>query len=205
MFQIRLLVVDPSKSLQTYVRKLFENFGFDPNLIKTASDPASALQLARSLRPDFLLTDWFANATMDGIGLQQAIVSTSPDCRFALISSDTGPDKTALAQSAGAIFLLHKPCTAIELQTALGKALQQLSQENPKINSHVNDMTIAAARHLAALKFAAHSARIVPGDRVKYKGQVDTVVNVIFRKGELVLRLTGVAGTIPVSDVVKVR
>jgi hypothetical protein len=42
MFQIRLLVVDSSKGLQSYVRQLFETFGFDPKLIKTANDPTAA-------------------------------------------------------------------------------------------------------------------------------------------------------------------
>lgn len=203
MFKIRLLIVDSSKGLQSYVRQLFETFGFDASLIKTASDPAAALEIAIKLRPDFLLTDWFPNENLTGIQLHGAIVAYSPECRFALLSTEAGPEKSDLAKQHGAIFLQVKPCTAADLRAALGKALQQLSAEVPRINSHVGAMTAAAARHLAALKLAEKSYHFVPGDKVQYKGRTDTVLNVIFRQGDMVLQLHGVTGMVPASSVQK--
>jgi CheY-like chemotaxis protein len=203
MFQIRLLIVDSSKGLHTYVRHLFETFGFDPAFIKTASSPAAALEIARKLRPDFLLTDWFPHENLTGIKLHEAILAYSPECRFALLSTDVGPEKSDLAKQHGAIFLQVKPCTASDLRTALGKALQQLSAEIPRINSHVGAMTAAAARHLAALKLAEKSYHFVPGDKVQYKGRPDSVLNVIFRNGDMVLQLHGVTGMVSASEVHK--
>jgi len=204
MFQIRLLVVDSSKALQSYVRQLFENFGFDPRLIKTTGDPATALEISRELKPDFLLTDLFPNGHLSGIELYQAIVGYSPGCKFALLSTDASAEKFELAARAGAIFLQVKPCSAVDLRTALGKALQQLSTESPRLNSHVADMTNAAARHLAALKIAARAPQFSPGDRVQHKGRTDSVLNVIFRNGEMVVQLNGVSGLVAASEVFKI-
>ena len=204
MFQVRILVVDSSKGLQSYVRQLFETFGFDPSLIKTASAPEAALEIARTLRPDFLLTDWFPNENWTGINLHQAIISYCPDCQFALLCTDVGQEKTEQAKRAGAIFLQIKPCTAADLRTALGKALQQLSAQSPRINSHVADMTAAASRHLAALKLAEKSSHFSPGDKVLYKGRPDTVLNVIFRNGDMVVQLHSRPGLVPATEVLKV-
>jgi DNA-binding NtrC family response regulator len=204
MFQIRLLVVDNSKGLQSYVRQLFETFGFDPNLIRSASKPDNALEISKDLKPDFLLTDWFPNEELTGIRLHQEIVAYSPDCRFAMLSTDVGSERLELAKRAGAIFLMIKPCSAVDLRAALGKALQQLSAEVPRINGHVGEMTAAAARHLAALKLAERSNHFGPGDKVQYKGRTDTVLNVIFRHGDMVVQLHGVTGMVPASQVLKV-
>lgn len=204
MFTIRLLVADSSKGLQTYVRQLFENFGFDPELIKTADSPQAALSIAEELKPDFLLTDWFPKAPLSGIDLYQKILAHNPECQFALLSSETGPAQCEEAKKAGAIFLQAKPCSAADLRTALGKALQQISTENPKLNSHVGAMTSAAARHLSALTVAAKIPTFAPGDKVMYRGNVDTIKHVILRRGETVVQLRGVAGLVPATEVLKV-
>lgn len=204
MFQLRILVVDSSKGLQSYVRQLFETFGFDPTFIKTASRPDTALEISKNLRPDFLLTDWFQNEELTGIKLHQSILAYSPDCRFAMLSTDVGSEKSEMAKRAGALFLQVKPCSAVDLRTALGRALQQLSAEIPRINGHVSDMTAAAARHLAALKLAEKSNQFAPGDKVRYKGRTYTIFNVIFRHGDLVVQLHGVAGMVPANDIQKV-
>lgn len=204
MFTIRILIADSSKGLQTYVRQLFENFGFDPKLIKTADSPQAALKIAEDLKPDFLLTDWSPKAPLSGIDLHQKILVHNPECQFALLSSETGPEHWEEAKKAGAIFLQTKPCSAADLRTALGKALQQISTENPKLNSHVGAMASAAARHLAALTVAAQIPTFTPGDQVMYRGNVDSVKHVILRRGETVVQLQGVAGLVPVTEVLKV-
>jgi DNA-binding NtrC family response regulator len=204
MFEIRLLVVDSSKGLQTYVRQLFETFGFDPSLIQTTGDPETALEISKKLKPDFVLTDWYPGGKLTGIDLFQAIVIHSPECRLGLLSVDVGPEKLEQAKQAGALFLQVKPCAAVELRTVLGQALKQLSSEQPKLNSHVAEMTAAAARHLNMLKLAAASKPLTPGDRVQYKGRTESVLNVVARQGEIVVQLKGVAGFIRSSDVIKV-
>ena len=138
------------------------------------------------------------------IDLYQAIAIHSPECRFGLLSVDVGPEKLELAKQAGALFLQVKPCTAVELRTVLGQALKQLSSEQPKLNSHVAEMTAAASRHLNMLKLAAASKPLTPGDRVQYKGRTESVLNVVARHGEIVVQLKGVAGFVRSDDVIKV-
>jgi CheY-like chemotaxis protein len=204
MFTLRLLIVERSKGLQTFVRQLFENFGFDPAVIKCADSPQAALEIAADLRPDFVLTDWFPKEELSGIGLHQKLVLLNPDCKFALLSADVGPEKTEAARNAGAIFLLAKPCSAVDLRTALGKALQQLSAEIPKLNSHVGEVAMAAARHLSALTMAAKLPNFTPGEKVVYQGRTDSVRHVILRQGTMAVQLEGVPGLVPATEVHKV-
>ena len=203
MFTLRLLVVESSKGLQAFVRQLFENFGFDPELIKTASSPQAALAVAHQLKPDFLLTDWFADGSMNGLDLYQKVLQFNPDCRFALLSADTGAEKTEAAKSAGALFLQHKPCSASDLRAALGSALQHMAKENPKVNKHVSEMTSAAARHLAALTQAAKTPHFTPGEKVFYRGKADSIRNVILSKGQMTVQLEGVAGLVPSGELTR--
>jgi DNA-binding NarL/FixJ family response regulator len=197
MFKLRLLIADGSKGLQTFVHQLFVNFGFDDALIRMADDPTSALAIARNLKPDFLLTDWFPKNDIQGIALYQQVLECNPACKFALLSTRTGPEETEAAQKAGALFLQHTPCSANELRGALGKALQRLAAANPGVNSHVKDVTVAAARHLATLTAAAQLPTFNPGDKVYFRGRPDTVKNVILRRGEMVVQLQNVEGMVP--------
>lgn len=203
MFTLRLLIVESSKGLQTFVRQLFETFDFDPALIKSADNPQAALAIAAHLKPDFLLSDWFPEEPLNGIGLYQQLLELNPDCRFALLSAEVGPEQIEEAKKAGAIFLQAKPCSAADLRSALGKALQQLSTETPKLNSHVSAMTAAAARHLSALTVAARLPNFTPGEKVMHKGRPDVIRHVILRKGEMFVQLDGNAGLVPATEVLK--
>jgi CheY-like chemotaxis protein len=190
MLNLRFLIVDRSKALQAFLIQLFENFSFETRLIKACDTPAAALAQARELKPDFLLTDWFAGDALDGLALYREILQFAPACQFALLSSNVTAEKKEQAAAAGAIFLLHKPCTAVQLRTALGLALKEIARRNPRVDDHVEVDAIAAARHLEALKFAASQPVFKAGDRVIFRGQPDTVKNVILRRGAATLQLS---------------
>jgi CheY-like chemotaxis protein len=190
MLELRFLLVERSKALQRFLRELFENFSFSPELIKTADSPEAALLIAKDLQPDFLLTQWFPENTLHGIALFQRIQTFNPDCQFALMRPDVRPEHTEIANDAGALFLLPTPCTAAELRSALGDALKLLAVKNPRVDAHVHANTLAAERHLATLKAAAYLPTFKPGDKVVYKGRTDTVKHVILRRGEMVVQLT---------------
>ena len=204
MFMLRLLIVEKSKGLQVFVRELFESFGFSPDLIQSVGSPQAALEAAADLKPDFLLTDWFSGEPLTGIGLHKELLAFNPACQFALLSAEVGPQHMEQARQAGALFLQGKPCSAVELRTALGRALQQLPAANPQVDRHVNAIASAAARHLSALTVAAKLPNFVPGQKVIYKGRRESVRNVILRRGELALQLDGTVGLVPSSAVSKV-
>jgi DNA-binding NarL/FixJ family response regulator len=200
MFKLRLLIADGSKGLQTFVHQLFVNFGFDESLIRMADNPEAALAIARTLKPDFLMTDWFPNETTNGIALHQQLLEINPACKFALLSANIGAEESEAAQNAGALFLQKTPCSAGDLRAVLGKALQQLATSNPGVNSHVKDVTVAAARHLATLTAAAQLPTYNAGDKVYYRGRPDTVKNVILRRGEMVVQLQSAEGMVPATQ-----
>ena len=203
MLEIRFLVVERSKALQRFLRELFENFSFNPELIKTADSSEAALLIAKDLQPDFVLTQWFPEHELNGIALFQRIQSFNPHCQFALMRPDISQEHVEIAKNAGALFLLPTPCTAAELRTALGNALKLLAVKNPRVDAHVPADALAAQRHLAALKAATHLPTFKPGDKVVYKGRTDSVKHAILRRGEMVVQLSSDDSLVPAIYVQK--
>jgi DNA-binding NtrC family response regulator len=203
MLVMRVLIVDGSKGLQSFMRQLFEDFSFDMQYIKTADDPHTALKIAQTLKPQFLLTDWFAQESITGIALHQQMVLINPKCQFALLSAEVGAEQTKAARDAGALFLLTTPCTAEQMRMELGNALRSLVKKVPSVDAHVHANTSTAQRHLATLKMAATLPVFRTSDRVTYKGRADSITEVIFRQGEMMVRLAGVPGLISAKEVQK--
>jgi CheY-like chemotaxis protein len=202
MSAIRFLIVDSSQSLHTFMQQLLTGYGFDADCIQCATDPGAALEVSAELAPDFLLTDWFSKETIDGIALYQAILQRNPDCRFAMLSADASNSNRQVAQEAGAVFLLKKPCTAQELRAALTNAMELLAVESPKMAAHVNAMRSTAAKAQAAV-LAAKIPKFEVGEHVQYRGRRESVKYVILRRGELVVQLNGMTGLVPASNVQK--
>jgi two-component system chemotaxis response regulator CheY len=200
MLQIRILVADPSKGLLRYMGQVFDSFSFDGRYIKQAQTPEDALKLARSLKPDLLITDWFDNEPLTGLALYSAARGLNPLCQLGLLRTGVEPQHTAAAEEAGALFLLQKPCTSAQLLAALGQALKDLSHKNPTVNTPAKDDAAIAAQHLSALKRAAQMAPLKPGDQVLHQGRRDTVRNAILRRGEMVVQLEGFAELVPVEE-----
>lgn len=202
MSVIRFLIVDASPSLHTFVQQLLTGYGFESGGIKCVSNPMGALEVAKELQPDFLLTDWFAKEPLQGIDLHQKVLAINPDCRFAMLSADASNNNRQLAQEAGAIFLMQKPCTAQELRLALANAMELLAVENPKIAAHVRakrNANVASAREPLTVKLPKFEV----GEQVLYRGRQSSVKYVILRRGELVLALNGTPGLIDASEVQK--
>ncbi len=183
---MRFLVADGSPALQTFARQLFESYGAAPADIKTASTPQAALEVAAELQPDFLLTDWFPKEAINGIALHREMLHFNPACRFGLLSADTSPTVAEEAQRAGAQFLLPKPCTAQDLRNALGQAAGQARPEPVAVRVHLPTPPVFKAE-----------------DRVRYRGQVETVNYVVLRRGELMVQLHHVLGMVPASKLQK--
>jgi len=193
---MRILIVDPSKALQRYLREFLEAFSFDPDRIKCADAPGEALAVGLKLLPDFLLTDWYANEPMTGLGLFRTLCEKSPLCQVAMLGTVSDAQLQADAERARALFTLGKPCTAPELRTAIGAAIKEIARRNPQVDSDVQDRALTAQRHLATLKYAAQGPLFKPGDRVIHQGRVDTVRHVIVRRGEVALQLESETGMV---------
>ena len=136
--ELRFLVVDALAGVQTFARQLLEGFGFPAHSIRCASDTDSALALGLEFKPDFLITDWFAKAGMNGIALYQRLKTVNPGCRLALLSFEVTPAHEAEAHAAGSRFLLRKPFTADDLKSTMQRSLELLATERPELAQRLN-------------------------------------------------------------------
>lgn len=204
---LQFLVVDALEGVRKFARQLIEAYGFAPAQVHDSASPEAALErLQAGLRPDFLISDWFAKGPMSGIALHREICRQQPGCRLALLSFDTGPERQAEAQAVGARFLLHKPFTPEQLKQTLRQSLQALAQERPDLARRLNAVMAAPrapgrpAEQRIALPALPAVPPLRPGDRVEYGGRSETVQHVVIRHGELVVQLQNKNGLIPAEQ-----
>lgn len=201
---VSFLISDPSPALQTFTQQLLSGYGFDASGIKTAPDPHAAAEIAASLKPDFLITDWFAKESLTGIALHKTIQKAHPDCHFALLSLTSSPTQQQEADEAGALFLLTKPFTADAMRNAVRTALEHLAPIHPGIARRLTPTTTTATPQQAARRVYVAPPSLPqykPGDRVIYANRTESVKNVILRRGELVVQLDGIPGMIEASKI----
>jgi len=192
---IRFLVADSSPAIQTFLRQLIEGYGFEPSCIKTTGTPHAALEVAAEHQPHLLLTDCYSKDSVNGFSLHQSVQKLNPQCQFGLMSAHMSPTMSEQAQRAGALFQLAKPFTAADIKAAMAKALAQMAPLHPQVARKLQPAPARPA--LPPLpKFQA-------GDAVLYQGRYETVKDVIFRQGELVVHLQGTPGMVPATKITK--
>lgn len=185
MSAVSFLICDPSPALQTFLQQLLAGYGFDAAAIKTAGNPQAAAENVRSLKPDFLITDWFGKEVLSGIDLFRLVTQSSPQASFALLAQGVSASQEKEAREAGALFLLSKPFSADAARAELGRALEQRAAAQPR----------AATLQLPSLP------KYKPGDRVSYRDRVEVIQHVILRRGEMVVQLQGMPGLIESTKV----
>ena len=201
MSAVSFLICDPSPALQTFFQQMISGYGFDAAAIKTVGNPQAAAEIAPSLKPDFLVTDWFAKESVTGIALHQQLASINPECRFGLLAHGTHADQAQQARDAGALFLLPKPFSADNARTALARAVDQLASSHPGLVRQVHARHKEATQQWATNLKLPELPKFKPGDRVTYRGQAEVVQHVILRRGEMVVQLRDVAGMIDPSRI----
>jgi two-component system chemotaxis response regulator CheY len=201
MSAVSFLICDPSSALQTFFSKLIAGYGFDAAAIKTASDPQAACEIAASLEPDFLVTDWFAKEAVSGIALYSQLLSINAECQFGLLAGSANPAHALEARDAGALFFLPKPFTADDARKELTRAVDQLTASHPGLVKQVQARDREATQLWAANLQIPALPKFKPGDRVMYRGQAEVVHHVILRRGEMVVQLRDVPGLIEPSKI----
>jgi DNA-binding response OmpR family regulator len=103
-----VLVVDDEPIIADTVSLILSRSGFT---VLTAYDARSALELAKIIPPELLISDITMAPDMDGVDLAIELVEAIPDCRILLFSAQVGTmDLLAKARQAGHSFtLLAKP------------------------------------------------------------------------------------------------
>ena len=201
MSAVSFLISDTSPALQTFFHQLLTSYGFDAAAIKTASSPQAAAEMAISLQPDLLITDWFAKEAMTGPELVREVSQFCPGCKPALMAQGVDSHHEQQARDVGALFLLNKPFTAEAARSALAQALEALAKGHPQIGQLLGASRGSAQTHRPVQIQLPKLPQYKPGDAVMYRNRTERVQHVILRRGEMVIQLQGVPGLVEADRV----
>ena len=119
---MRILIVDDSKAMRMIVVRTLRQAGFSGHEIVEATNGQEALDSVSTNGPDLVLSDWNM-PEMTGIELLTRLRDTGCDVPFGFITSETSPVMRERATEAGAMFLIAKPFSADDFETALAAVL----------------------------------------------------------------------------------
>ena len=119
---MKILVADDSRVMRQIVIRTLRQAGYAGHDIVEAENGRQALELVHSESPDLVLSDWNM-PEMTGIELLTRLRDTGCDVPFGFITSETSPVMRERATEAGAMFLIAKPFSADDFETALAAVL----------------------------------------------------------------------------------
>lgn len=118
MAKHKILIVDDSKAMRLIVRRTLRQAGFEDVEVMEAASGIEALATLQTTRPDLVLSDWNM-PEMSGIELLNEVNAKKLGVPFGFITTESTPEMRALAQAAGALFLVAKPFTPDDVRSAL--------------------------------------------------------------------------------------
>lgn len=110
---MKLLIVDDSNIMRKAIEKYLQEF--DMEIVGTAGDGESALELFKAHLPDVVTLD-ITMPKMDGIACLENIMSIKPDTRVLIISALKDSATGLLVIKKGARGFLSKPFTPEQLR-----------------------------------------------------------------------------------------
>lgn len=119
---MNILIVDDSKAMRSIVLRTLRHAGYTGHKTKEATNGAEALQMIRESEPDLVISDWNM-PEMNGIDLLKALRDEDCQVPFGFVTTEASPEQRRLAMESGAGFLITKPFTAEDFQSALDKYL----------------------------------------------------------------------------------
>jgi response regulator NasT len=118
----RLLIAEDEAPLLEALQEMLQLKGYD--VVAVTRNGARAIELARDLKPDLVLTDYRMPGA-DGVTVTESILEHSPNTQVVMF---TAYDETTLSVEAtrvGIHAFLVKGCTPSLIAQALGSALRQ--------------------------------------------------------------------------------
>jgi two-component system chemotaxis response regulator CheY len=119
---MKILVADDSKAMRMIVLRNLRQGGFDGATFLEAANGAEALTLINAEKPELVLSDWNM-PEMNGIELCRALDHASLGLVFGFVTSESTAEMRALAEEAGAKFLIAKPFTPESFTDVLSDAM----------------------------------------------------------------------------------
>lgn len=113
-----ILVVDDSKAMRLIVRRTLRQAGFGEYEVEEAANGLEALERIGQAAPALVISDWNM-PEMNGIELLKELNARKVSVRFGFVTTEGTPDMRAMADEAGALFLIAKPFTPEQFESAL--------------------------------------------------------------------------------------
>lgn len=132
-----VMIVDPHTVFCEAVRSLIEKRE-DLTVMGEASDGHRALDMAKELRPDVILTELLL-PKLNGVDLISRLREAGNRARIVVLSSRDGRGAVEQALRAGAAAFVCKTDTAKELDQAIDATLEGRSYLSPSVASHIVD------------------------------------------------------------------
>ena len=123
---MQILVVDDFSTMRRIVKNVLRELGFSN--MKEAEDGSSALQILKSSKIDFVVTDWNMPG-MDGLSLLKAIradekLKTIP---VLMVTAEAKREQIIEAAQAGVNGYVVKPFTAQTLKVKMEKVFERIA------------------------------------------------------------------------------
>jgi DNA-binding NarL/FixJ family response regulator len=122
---MKILIVDDNPSVRTALRICFKS-KVDWVICGEAENGQSAIELARSAKPDVVLLD-YAMPVMNGLEAARELSAQSPECALLMYTMFAAPQLTELASAAGIRAVLSKDVNGIG---AVMEAIEAIASEN---------------------------------------------------------------------------
>ncbi len=118
----RILIVDDSKAMRLIVRRTLRQAGFGDYTVDEASNGREALEMLQTSVPKLVLCDWNM-PEMTGIELLRELSSRKLPVKLGFVTTEATPEMRAMAEVAGAFFLIAKPFTPEQFEQTLRRFL----------------------------------------------------------------------------------
>jgi two-component system chemotaxis response regulator CheY len=122
---IKILVVDDFATMRKVLRNLLKQGGYE-NIVE-AADGVAALQIIKTEKIDFIISDWNM-PNMSGLDLLKSVRADKEvsDTPFLMVTAETLPERVISAVKAGASSYITKPFTADVLNEKIAKIIEKM-------------------------------------------------------------------------------
>jgi two-component system, chemotaxis family, chemotaxis protein CheY len=119
---MKILIADDSRVMRQIVLRTLRQAGFGHHDFVEAADGAEALNMVSAEAPDLVLSDWNM-PNKNGIDLLRDLRGAGNAVPFGFVTSEGSEEMRETAREAGAMFLIAKPFTAENFESALSGLL----------------------------------------------------------------------------------
>ena len=117
-----VLLVDDSKTMRLLVHRALRQAGYRDLKVGEAGNGAEALEKLNGEKPKLILSDWNM-PEMSGIDFLRQVRANKNAVPFGFVTSEASAEIRDLAMGSGANFLITKPFSTEDVQSALGPIL----------------------------------------------------------------------------------